>query len=759
MRKIFRYLLLLALVAVKLSGVYAYSPEMRPSFDGVNAQSLKRMGVAKAGGVARNTVAGGGYHTCAVVDGGIKCWGFNDRDVGEMGNPSVFYGSAVPVDVPGLTSGMKAITAGERHSCALTDNGSVKCWGHNGYGQLGDGTTTHRPSPVSILGFGAEVVAIAAGSTHTCALTNSGGMKCWGRNNYGQLGDGTTSDRLTPSDVPGLTSGAIAIAVSSYHTCAVVSGGAVKCWGRNVEGQLGDGTTSDRLTPTSVIGLSSDASTVAASYGNTCALTIGGGVKCWGVNSSGAVGDGTTTKRLTPVDVTGLAAGVSSISAGSGYVCALTNSGGAKCWGKNSYGALGDGTDEPSRLVPANVVGLNSSVVSVSVSFASHTCAAMSDGGIKCWGYNYWGQLGVATYDYARKLPTDVKFSVALNDISGNNKSDLLIQNADGALVAYLMNGVTVGSGVQLLGPGTGWSVTHTGHLNTDSRVDFILQHTNGAVYIYTMDGLNVVGGALLLGAGTGWSVSHIADFNDDGRSDLVLKHADGSHYVYLMDGTVVLGGGPILGPGTGWSVSHVAQLLSDENDRKADLVLTHTDGSIYAYSMDGATVIGGGLILESGTGWRITHATKGIGYWARSDVILQHTDGSVYVYRMRGATVLGGHFLIGAGTGWSPALLGDFNRDGYVDLVLQNTDGSSYILLLDGERRVATGGFVQGSSSPYRVTHLFDFNGDGRSDIVLRHAGDGTTVIHLMDATNVIAAAPLLGAGSGWSVVPQQLP
>jgi MYXO-CTERM domain-containing protein len=176
----------------------------------------------------------------------------------------------------------------------------------------------------------------------------------WSPNYYGQLGDGTTTDRTTPVDVTGLTSGVSSVAAGYLHTCSLTTGGGVKCWGNNGNGQLGDGTTTNRTTPVDVAGLTSGVSSVSAGYFHTCAVTTGGGVKCWGDNGFGQLGDGTTTDRTTPVDVAGLTSGVSAVSAGSSHTCVLTAGGGVKCWGSNDKGQLGDG----SRLwVPVTVVG------------------------------------------------------------------------------------------------------------------------------------------------------------------------------------------------------------------------------------------------------------------------------------------------------------------------------------------------------------------------------------------------------------------
>lgn len=317
-----------------------------------------------ASGPSFNRIAAGGLHSCAITSvGGVKCWGANGH--GELGNGSSAPNSATPVDVVGLTSGVTAIAAGHSfYSCALTSGGGVKCWGGNQYGQLGNGSTAYRSGPVDVSGLTSGVIAIAAGSAHACALTTGGGVKCWGNNGKGQLGNGTQSPSLTPVDVVGLASGVTALAAGADHTCALTSGGGVKCWGSNRSGQLGNGSTTDSNSAVDVTGLTSGVTGIAAGFAETCAVTSPGGVKCWGDNHYGALGNGSTVSvSLTPVDVSGLTSGVGAIAAGQYHVCAVTSTGGVKCWGQDDNGQLGNGQFGCGGLnhctTPVDVVGLS----------------------------------------------------------------------------------------------------------------------------------------------------------------------------------------------------------------------------------------------------------------------------------------------------------------------------------------------------------------------------------------------------------------
>jgi alpha-tubulin suppressor-like RCC1 family protein len=357
-----------------------------------------------------NAITAGNSHTCALMaSGGIKCWGHNSS--GQLGDGTWFYRS-VPVDVSGLMIGVAAVSAGREHTCALTTGGGIKCWGNNVDGQLGDETTTNSLTPVDVSGLTSGLIAVAAGGYHTCALTSGGGIKCWGSNLYGQLGyvsAGTYSS--TPVDVSDLTTGVVALSAGMTHTCVVMAGGGARCWGNNASGQLGDGSKLNRTTPVDVSSLTDGTAVAAGSY-HTCALTGGGMAKCWGANGHGQLGDGTTGESTTPVEVSGLTSGVTAISAGLIHTCALTDTGGIQCWGSNTSGQLGDGTGSSYSSTPVDVSGLTTGAESLAVGY-DHNCAGMKSGGAKCWGINTWGQLGDGTM-VKRTTPVDVLFTAHL---------------------------------------------------------------------------------------------------------------------------------------------------------------------------------------------------------------------------------------------------------------------------------------------------------------------------------------------------------
>ena len=333
-------------------------------------------------------ITGGGLHTCAITNtGGAQCWGYNAN--GQLGNGTTTQ-SATPVDVTGLTSNVTALAGASNSTCAIV-NGGAKCWGSNSYGLLGDGTTTQRTTQVDVNGLASGVATISSYNVHTCATTTSGGVKCWGYGYHGYLGHGSNNHAYTPANVTGISSGALAVVVGVNYGCALMNTNAIKCWGENNRGQLGNGEIAYRTVPVNVQGIASGATMLDLGYLHACVI-INGGVKCWGYNGNGTLGDGTGIDRTTPVNVSGLASGVNTISAGAYHSCALMTGGGLKCWGFNANGEIGDGTTT-SRSTPVDVTGLTSGVLAVAAG-EGFTCAVVTGGGVKCWGYNGYGQLG-----------------------------------------------------------------------------------------------------------------------------------------------------------------------------------------------------------------------------------------------------------------------------------------------------------------------------------------------------------------------------
>src|SRR5437588_790362 len=268
---------------------------------GLLGLALLATALAAAAPPTISTVSAGAYHNCGLTSGGgVLCWGYNTW--GTLGD-GTHIDSPTPAGVSGLGTGVVAVSGGLEQTCALTSSGGVKCWGGNGHGQVGPNQGSNSTTPVDVSGLGGEVVAIGAGRDHTCAVTSSGGVKCWGRNDTGQLGDGTTALRYTPVAVSGLDAGVVSVSGGGAHSCALTSSGAVLCWGWNAYGQLGDGTTTGSLTPVGVSGLGTGVVAIGAGYAHTCAAFSGGGVRCWGYNISGQLGNGTTTDSSTPVEV------------------------------------------------------------------------------------------------------------------------------------------------------------------------------------------------------------------------------------------------------------------------------------------------------------------------------------------------------------------------------------------------------------------------------------------------------------------------
>ena len=400
------------LVPIGLGGV-ATSPAVPYAFTAVvgpgTTLGFTVTGVT-AGGVTFASVSAGHNHTCGLTGAGAAyCWGGNA--VGQLGDGTgTDRLTPVAVAMPaGVT--FTSLSAGGSHTCGLTGAGAAYCWGSNGGGQLGDGTTANRLTPVAVvMPAGVTFTSLSAGFAHTCGRTPAGAAYCWGVNLYGKLGDGTLTTRLTPVAVvmpAGVTFASVSVGDS--HTCGRTPTGAAYCWGLNLGGRLGDGTTTNRLTPVAVMMPAGVTFTsLSAGFDYTCGHTPAGAAYCWGGNAVGELGDGTMTNRLTPVAVA-MPAGVTvtSLDAGVLHTCGLTPAGAAYCWGYNGSGQLGDGSGT-NRLTPV-AVAMPAGVTFTSLDAGGfHTCGLTGAGAAYCWGNNGSGELGDGTSGTIRLTPVAV---------------------------------------------------------------------------------------------------------------------------------------------------------------------------------------------------------------------------------------------------------------------------------------------------------------------------------------------------------------
>lgn len=349
--------------------------------------------------VVSEPISAGRNYSCALTpSGGAACRGFR--------------GDGTTVDRSGLVAagltGLKALSVGGETICFLRLDGTAGCWGSNFAGQIGDGTTTDRVPdetavaadvPATVIGL-TGAVGLSTSGQHTCAVKTGGTVVCWGLNDDGQLGDGTNASKTTTSAVLGLT-GTVAVTAGIFHTCALKADGTAACWGNNFYGQLGDGSSgiaARKNTPVAVANLTGAVALTAGAY-HTCALRADGGVLCWGANGFGRFGDGTTLDKTSALAVAGIT-NVVALSAGLDHTCALKADGTVACWGDNPYGQIGDGTSSTAasrnnRTSPVAVLNL-AGVAAISAG-AYHTCALKTDGSAACWGLNVNNQLGNGT--------------------------------------------------------------------------------------------------------------------------------------------------------------------------------------------------------------------------------------------------------------------------------------------------------------------------------------------------------------------------
>ena len=361
-------------------------------------------------------VNAGGFHTCIVKDdGSVYCWGNND--LGSLGNDTT-TDSSIPVRVHGIGSGTGEIPAtlvqaGGYHTCAILVDGSVRCWGYGGYGQLGVDIQPASLTPVRVLGIGSDAssgeipaTALSGGNFFSCALMSDHSVRCWGRGDALQLGRSSTMHSPKPVTIPDINT-ATAITSGHDHTCALLTDGTVRCWGYNLNSQLGNGTggpDTNSYIPVMVSGIE-NAIAIGAGGDHTCVVLGDSTVRCWGENHLGQLGNGEFTSSPIPVAVSDLNHTIA-IDAGGNHTCALLSEGSVRCWGNDGDGQLGNGGDTVTHSsTPVVAAGINSATA-ISAG-DNHACALLIGGTVQCWGNNGLGQLGIpALFSGNRSIPT-----------------------------------------------------------------------------------------------------------------------------------------------------------------------------------------------------------------------------------------------------------------------------------------------------------------------------------------------------------------
>lgn len=369
--------------------------------DDVGAAGMAGAAGASDDPLEADEIVAGAYSTCArLVDGSLRCWGSNSS--GQLGNGS-FIDSAIPVRVQGLPQGpgrVRSISLGNDFACVVLSEGSARCWGANLRGQLGNGALMSSPIPVPVRHFDPQnnpALIVSSGGAHSCALTANGAVQCWGANNEGQLGNGTNIDSPEPSSAvlgtPSSSGTNVQLAAGSEHSCMMLGLDRLRCWGANYAGQLGNGNQVSASNPIAVvvpfdstIGLGG----LVAGGEHTCLQEPSNGVRCWGRDGASSM------LAATPVPLPNGAKRVSALDVGSQHACVSLGDSQAYCWGAAE--PIGQAS---SSSVPVPIAGLpaNGLVRAISAG-GSHSCAIVG-GAVYCWGDNHFGQLGVTGLQYS----------------------------------------------------------------------------------------------------------------------------------------------------------------------------------------------------------------------------------------------------------------------------------------------------------------------------------------------------------------------
>jgi alpha-tubulin suppressor-like RCC1 family protein len=600
-----------------------------------------------------------GYSLALRRDGTVWAWGSNHQ--GQLGDGTYTHRTA-PVQVSGLT-GITAIVAGKvsayrviynTYTLALRNDGTVWAWGSNESGQLGDGTNTSRTAPVQVSGL-TGVTAIAAGSMgagHSLALRGDGTVWAWGSNRTGQLGDGSTNDRLAPVQVSGL-SGVTTLAMGTGYSLALRRDGTVWAWGSNQQGELGDGTTNDRLAPVQVSGLTG-VTFIATGYANgrstsgdyALALRGEGSVWAWGSNESRQLGRGLTGRRSTPVQTSNLT-NVISLAAGQRHSLALRSDGTVWAWGSNQEGALGDGLTSP-RFNPKQVSGLTS-IMALS-SRGTSSLALRNDGTVWAWGSNTSGQLGDGTKT-ERSPPVQVPGLYGVISIArGGSYYSLALRN-NGSVWAWGSNGYgQLGNGTttECLSPTQVSGLTGVTSIAAGGEFTMALRG-DGTVWAWGSNSMGQLGDGTTTARSTPLQVPSLTN---------VIAIATGTYHAMALrgDGTVWTWGYNAYGQlGHGTTISRYSPVqvpgltqvtaLASAGDHSLAL---RNDGTVWAWGSNRSGQLGDGTLTDrnapvkvSGLAGITALVATGDNYWWAHSLALRN-DGTVWAWGSNDSGQLG---------------------------------------------------------------------------------------------------------------------
>ncbi len=336
-------------------------------------------------GCVAQLVAGEKYTCARKSDGTLWCWGMNSE--GQLGDGTT-AGRGTPVQVAALGAGVVQVSAGGSHTCARKRDGSLWCWGWNATGALGDGTRIGRKIPIQVTALGNEVAQVSAGTAETCARKTDGTLWCWGGS---RLSDRGPLKSTTPVQITSLGTSVTDVAVGTEDVCARKIDNSLWCWGHSVKGQLANGKAADQDNPVQVTSFGTTVAEVSLGYYNACVRKTDGSLWCWGDLAHS--GDGSTTGSRIPVQVSTLGTSVTQVSVKFVHSCARKIDGSTWCWGVNVDGQIGDATTM-TRTIPVQVAALGSRVDEIATGFA-HTCARTAEGAVWCWGANDFDQLGI----------------------------------------------------------------------------------------------------------------------------------------------------------------------------------------------------------------------------------------------------------------------------------------------------------------------------------------------------------------------------